>query len=109
MRAALTTLVLALAAGTAQADAWTGPDKQLHFAGGAVVAGAVTLATGRADWGFVASTTVGVVKEVYDMRNRRFHTPSVKDAIVTMAGAAVGAAVVGLVITPSGFFYRTEF
>jgi uncharacterized protein YfiM (DUF2279 family) len=106
---ALIAAVLALAAGTAQADAWHGKDKNLHFAGGAAIAGAVTLATGRADWGFAVSTAVGVAKEVYDMQHRPFHVPSVKDAVVTMVGAAVGAAVTGLVITPTGFLYRKEF
>jgi uncharacterized protein YfiM (DUF2279 family) len=108
-RALIAAALLSLAACNAKAEAWHGKDKNLHFAGGAVIASAVTLATGRADWGFVASTTVGIAKEVYDMQHRPFHVPSVKDAVVTMVGAAVGAAVTGLVITPTGFLYRKEF
>ena len=90
-----TIAAIALAALTfatnARADNWTGPDKTLHFLGGAAVASAVTMATDEPKYGFLAGAAVGVAKEIYDTQHRSTHTPSFKDFAVTALGAAVGA------------------
>lgn len=94
-------LILALSACTdAQADSWTGRDKQMHFAAGAAIALPVTLATGSTGYGLAAGCGVGVLKEVADKR-RPGHVASSKDAIVTCAGAAVGAYLGGVIVAPA--------
>ena len=97
-RAALGAFLLALAA-AAHADSWTGRDKQMHLAAGAAIAMPVTLATGSTGYGLAAGCGVGVLKEVADTQ-RAGPTPSVKDAIVTCAGAAIGAQLGGFFIAP---------
>ena len=97
-RAALGALLIALAA-AAHADSWTGRDKQMHLAAGAAIALPVTLATGSTGYGLAAGCGVGVLKEVADTQ-RAGHTPSVKDTIVTCAGALVGSQLGGLIVVP---------
>lgn len=75
----------------AHADDWTGRDKNLHFIGGAAVGAAVTLATDSPAYGIAAGAAVGLAKELYDTQHRATHTPSAKDLIATVAGAAVGS------------------
>jgi hypothetical protein len=77
-------------------DTWTGPDKALHLGAGALIAGAVTAATNSRAWGFGAGCAVGVGKEVLDP------TFSNRDAIVTCAGAALGAYAAGWMIERRG-------
>ena len=102
-RARITTLLLAAAliTTTAQAEPWTGHDKELHFVGGAAIAAAVTAATHDEFKGFLAGAAVGVVKEVVD--ERRYGGASAKDAIVTALGALIGAKFSGWALTPKGF------
>ena len=89
-------------------DKWTGLDKRLHFAGGAVVAGSVQQVTGSPSLGFAVGVAVGVGKELWDMQAPG-HTPSHRDAIVTFAGAALATSIPGLSIGPGWIAYRTSF
>ncbi len=98
---------LLAAIGDARADEWTGRDKAMHAIGGAVVAGTVHELTGSRWLGFAAGAAVGIGKELYDMRTPG-HTPSIKDAVVTIAGASL-VAVPGLRIGPGWITYRMEF
>ena len=97
-------ILLAFAAGAANAggmdtnDQWTGADKTKHLGVGFAIGGAVTVMTNRPMYGFVAGTVVGVVKELADSRSAGHHS-SLQDAIVTSAGAAMGAYTGGVVIT----------
>lgn len=97
-------LVLPMAS---QADEWTGRDKTLHFIAGAVVAGSVHELSGSRAFGFAIGSAVAIGKEFYDMRTPG-HTPSLKDAIVTVMGASL-VAVPGLRIGPGWVSYRVEF
>lgn len=93
----------------AQADEWTGPDKTLHFLGGAAIGAAVTLATDKPMYGIAAGAAVGLAKEIYDSQNRDKHTPSTKDLVVTVIGAAVGSYATHLVIRKNFVGYRLNF
>lgn len=88
----------------AHADEWTGKDKAQHFIAGAAIASVVTVATSNETLGFLAGSAAGVAKEAYDGKRA-----SVKDLLVTVAGAYVGARVGGFIITPSSITYRMEF
>lgn len=101
------TLCTALLCTTAAADEWTGRDKELHFAGGAAIAAAVTLATADQNTGFLVGVGVGVAKEVYDATGHG--TPSGKDLIVTILGAYIGSRAAGWVITPRSVSYNWRF
>jgi uncharacterized protein YfiM (DUF2279 family) len=90
------------------ADEWTGQDKQLHFAGGAAVAAAVTAATGNEGSGFLAGVGIGVLKELADAASKH-GTPSWKDALVTAVGAYVGTKTTGLLIGPRHITFRIRF
>lgn len=94
-------LILALSACTdAQADSWTGRDKQMHAIAGAAIALPVTLITRDVSHGIVAGCAVGVAKELAD-KYRPGHVASYRDAIVTCAGAAIGAALGGVIVAPA--------
>lgn len=90
------------------AESWTGRDKSLHFAVGAAVGGAVTIATDRRDYGIAAGVAVGLAKELYDSQHRATHTPSAKDFAVTALGAVAGSYT-GLVIRRQFIGYQTSF
>jgi uncharacterized protein YfiM (DUF2279 family) len=91
----------------AQSEIWGGQDKRLHFAGGALIATAVTVHT-RDPWiGFAAGAGVGLVKELVDAGG--LGTPSAKDFLVTVAGAAVGASVGHIIIAPNFIGYHAKF
>ena len=90
--------VLLLTPFLVHADEWTGRDKTLHFLGGAAIGAAVTVATERPAYGIAAGAAVGLAKELYDTQHRSTHTPSAKDLIATVAGAAVGSYASWLVI-----------
>lgn len=93
-------LILALSAvSDARADSWTGADKGLHLAAGAAIALPVTLATSSTTFGAATGCGVGVLKELADKR-RPGHVASAKDAVVTCAGALVGAQLGGLFVVP---------
>ena len=93
----------------AHADEWTGRDKTLHFLGGAAVGAAVTLYTDRPMYGIAAGAAVGLAKELYDTQHRSTHTPSAKDLVVTVIGAAVGSYATHLVIRKDFIGYRLNF
>lgn len=93
----------------AHADEWTGRDKNLHFVGGAAIGAAVTLATDNPMSGVAAGAAVGLAKELYDARNRATHTPSTKDLVMTVIGAAVGSYATHLVIRHDFIGYRLNF
>lgn len=93
----------------AHADEWAGRDKTLHFLGGAAVGAAVTLATDRPAYGIAAGAAVGLAKELYDTQHRSTHTPSTKDLVVTVIGAAVGSYAAHLVIRKDFMGYRLNF
>ena len=106
-RTLIATTVLLLSAPVYAEDTWTGPDKFLHFGGGAVIAGAVTAGTKSRAWGFTAGCGVGLAKEVADP------IFSQKDLIVTCLGAGLGAYATGWMIERQGrevvVSYRWEF
>lgn len=93
----------------AHADSWTGPDKTLHFVGGAAIGAAVTLATDKPLYGVAAGAAVGLAKELYDARNRSTHTPSAKDLAVTALGAAVGSYTTHIIIRKNFVGFQTNF
>lgn len=101
-------IAIALLPALATADEWTGRDKTLHFAVGAAVGGAVTIATDRRDYGIAAGVAVGLAKELYDAQHRATHTPSAKDFVVTALGAVAGSYT-GLVIRHRFIGYQTSF
>ena len=107
MKHTIIAATIAVACFPALADEWTGRDKSLHFAGGAAVAAAVTLATRDRDAGFWAGAASGLLKEVYDSTGRG-HV-SGKDFIVTALGAYVGSRAAGWVITPRSVTYTMQF
>ena len=109
MKKNILTAAIVLLPTFATADEWTGKDKTLHFIGGAAVGAAVTIATDRRDYGIAAGAAVGLAKELYDTQHRDKHTPSVKDFVVTVAGAAAGAYVGGLIIKPRFVGYQAAF
>lgn len=90
----------------AGADSWTGADKGLHLAAGALVAGsALQLTGGNARLALTAGAAVAIGKEVADVF-RPGHTPSYRDAAVTVMGALVATQTPGLLITPISVSYR---
>jgi uncharacterized protein YfiM (DUF2279 family) len=93
----------------AHADEWTGRDKTLHFLGGAAVGASVTLYTDRPMYGIAAGAAVGLAKELYDTQHRSTHTPSAKDIVVTVIGAAVGSYATHIVIRKDFIGYRLNF
>ena len=94
-------LMLALSAcSDAQADSCTGRDRQMRLAAGAAIALPVTLATGSTGYGLAAGCGVGVAKELAD-RDAAGHVASYRDAVVTCAGAAVGAYLGGVIVAPA--------
>lgn len=112
LRFAAVAALIGLAGGLTQeakADDWTGADKTLHFAAGAGIASAVTLATDSPAKGFAAGVAVGLAKEVYDTQHRDRHTPSVKDFLVTAAGAGVGSWATGVVIRRDFVGFQRRF
>lgn len=96
MNRTLVAAALACIAFSAHADEWTGRDKNLHFAGGAAIATAVTAATGNEWHGFLAGTAAGLAKEVHDATGRG--QVSGKDFAVTALGAFAGAKITGLAL-----------
>jgi uncharacterized protein YfiM (DUF2279 family) len=99
--------MLCLLSATAHADQWTGTDKDKHAIAGLTIAAAVSAAS-RPAYGIAAGCAVGMAKEVYD-RYTPGHQVSARDAIVTCLGAAVGAYVPGLLVSPRGIGYRFTF
>ena len=93
----------------AHADEWTGRDKTLHFLGGAAVGAAVTMATDRPAYGIAAGAAVGLAKELYDARHRATHTPSSKDLVGTVLGAAAGSYASWLIIRKDFVGIQTTF
>lgn len=78
-------------------DSWTGVDKQMHFKAGAGVflafAFVASLAWGPvtgAAGGLLATVLAGVGKEIWDQHHPP-HTPSLQDAVVTVAAGAAAA------------------
>ena len=93
----------------AHADEWTGRDKTLHLLGGAAIGAAVTAATDDPAYGIASGAVIGLAKELYDTQHRATHTPSAKDLIATVAGAAVGSYATHLVIRKDFIGYRLNF
>jgi uncharacterized protein YfiM (DUF2279 family) len=89
-----------VASTAAQADSWTGRDKELHSIGGAAIGSLTTLATGKAVHGCAAAVGVGLAKELYDSRHQHKHTVSAKDFAVTAIAGCLAAAGTGWVIAP---------
>jgi len=88
------------------ADSWTGADKGKHLAAGAWVAGsALQLSGGDARLALVAGAAAAIGKELADL-GRPGHTPSYRDAAVTLAGALIATQAPGLLITPLSVSYR---
>jgi uncharacterized protein YfiM (DUF2279 family) len=99
--------LLCLMSATAHADQWTGADKDKHAIAGLTIAAAVSAASKPA-YGIAAGCAVGIAKEAAD-RYTPGRQASAKDAIVTCMGAAVGAYVPGLLVSPRGIGYRFTF
>jgi len=94
---------------TAQAEAWTGADKTMHFGVGAAIGSAGTLIFKNPNAGLALGVAAGAAKEAYDAQHRDAHTPSMKDFAVTAFGAFLGSRLTGWVITPRSVSYRTKF
>jgi uncharacterized protein YfiM (DUF2279 family) len=112
MNTAARALVAALAAAalsTAHADAWTGPDKTMHFGIGAAIGSAGTLIFKNPNAGLVLGVAAGAAKEAYDAQHRDAHTVSAKDFAVTALGAFLGSKATGWAITPRRVTYRRSF
>lgn len=81
-------------------EAWTGRDKTLHLGvgiGAALLGGYL----GGSPWGgFIGACLLAVGKEIYDYQHRDTHSPSLRDALVTVLGGAIGA---GLAAFALGF------
>lgn len=97
-------LLLALVCGPAFGkcitnDAWTGPDKSKHFAGGMVIGSAATLMTKSPEQGLMATAVIAALKEAADSRSPR-HTCSLQDFAVTVVGGAAGAYGTAWLILP---------
>ena len=69
-------------------DAWTGPDKNKHFAVGLLSAFIVGMLLNPAV-GLVTGITLALCKEVYDAVSEK-GTPSVQDCIATVVGSVIG-------------------
>ncbi len=93
-------VLILFAASTANADPWTGHDKELHAIGGAAIGSLATLATGSVGYGCAAATGIGLAKEIYDSQHKSTHTVSAKDFAVTAISGCLAAAGVSWVITP---------
>lgn len=89
-------------------DAWTGPDKNKHFAGGAAIASAVVLATGSKAQAVIATTIVAGLKEVADRRSQR-HTCSFQDFAVTVSGGVAGAYGTSWIVGPNYIGFTKRF
>lgn len=97
---AIALIAAAQAAGACTvSDKWTGADKAKHLAAGVAIGSAGTLVFKDADKAFALGVTVAIAKELADTQ-RRGHTCSAQDAIVTIAGAAAGAYGTGWLILP---------
>ena len=72
-------------------DNWRGPDKVLHGQGGAVLGFIGTMYTGNPWHGIALATAAGVGKELMDSDGSG--QCSLQDALVTIAGGAVGSAI----------------
>jgi len=68
-------------------------DKQMHMAGSAAMAGALSVAVDDPWKAFIAAVAVGAAKEWYDYRHQDKHCASWQDFTYDVAGAAVGAYV----------------
>lgn len=91
------TLPAGAAAGCRADDAWRGPDKTQHAVLGGVTAMATTLGTGSRAKGFLAGAGVGALKELSDSTGRG--DCSLRDLLVTVAGAGAGALTGGWLLT----------
>ena len=105
--AALMAAGSAIAAPCTTRDAWTGPDKTRHFAGGAVISSAAYLATGSKTDAILASVAIAALKETAD-RVSKTHTCSLQDFAITVAGGVAGAYGTSWVVGPRyiGFIKR---
>lgn len=99
--------IILMLSSSAHADSWTGTDKDKHAIAGLTISAAVSAASKPA-YGIAAGCAVGMAKEVYD-RYTPGHQVSARDAIVTCLGAAAGAYVPGLLVSPRGVGYRFTF
>ena len=79
-------------------DSWRGPDKVAHFYGGAAIGAAVTMATDKPVYGFLAGSSVALAKELIDSKGRG--NCSFQDFAVTALGAAAGAYGTAWLILP---------
>ncbi len=96
-------LMLALCASPAHADDWTGPDKKLHLAAGAIISAASMAAQdphnpARYKNALLLGAGAGLAKEVYDGLCQ-CGTVSAKDFWVTALGAALGTWAGGRILT----------
>jgi VanZ family protein len=104
---AIVATVAIMLASSANADQWTGQDKDKHAIAGVAIAAAVAAAS-RPEYGIAAGCAVGVAKEIAD-RYTPGRQASYKDAAVTCFGAAVGAYVPGVMITSRTVGLRFSF
>lgn len=94
-------LCLGALPGTAHADSWTGIDKQQHLAGSAALAVMISRATHDPTLGFWSSVGMGAAKEAAD-RYRRSGDPSMRDLLVNVMGAYLGAYNQGWTVHQNG-------
>lgn len=95
----ITTILFSLLiANSANADDWTGKDKNFHLVAGTAISSVTTFYFKDPKVGFLVGTGAGLAKEIYD--SQRNGDASSKDLVVTMIGAYIGSHVTGLYITP---------
>lgn len=109
-RAAAVAALLFLLAGSASAqDKWIAPDKALHLAVGVVVGGGATALAAQLGapgdprlYGAGLSCVAGAGKELYDLANRQYHTPSWRDFAVTCVGGLAATYTMGWMLSRQG-------
>ena len=110
MKKILITMLMALAIpamACTTKDAWTGPDKNKHFAVGVAMGTAGTLVFKDPKPAFITASLVGLGKEIYDSRGHG--TCSFQDFAVTALGAGVGAYGTAWIVTPKFVGYAKAF
>lgn len=104
------TLILAIAAALAPVavdarclkmgqDSWRGQDKDKHLVAAGMVSWVVTLHRKNAWEGFAAGSVAAVGIELLPLLDKDLGTCSYKDALVGIAGAAIGASLGGFYLS----------
>ena len=94
-------------------DSWRGADKDKHLVAAGMISWVVTLHRKSAWEGFAAGSVAAVGIELLPLLDKDLGTCSYKDALVGLAGAALGASLggvyLGLTRDSVQVAYRMEF